>query len=596
EVNQKIAEEKTRLANAERNAAQAQTLQSRAGQLDTSTLLAIKSYQGNPGFQAENLIRINSSLLAVPVAQMTQEGAVWNIEWSPDYEYFVTGNNLDPANSAAVAEACVYRAADGAVSFCVTHDNDINDAIFSKDGRYLITASADQTVKFWNASNGEPVEVESLVFGGAVLDLDVSDTVLAIAREDNFLTLYYFNKPDLAPIHVEQAEGVKAVKFSPSGGLLAFGLQNGQVKFWHAGDNFFFNGAQHPRSSYVVLDWSPDNLWLVSGGGDSSTRLVKRDGSLQHQVSHQDWVEGVAFGPDPSWYATASDDNKIRVIETDTGAERFRMSHTHFAQRVIVSPDGQWIASTGYDWVVRIWDSVSGNQMLEIPLEANGSAISFNDQADRIVTADEGGNVGIWDISVLNSRTGYIEFTEFLREANFTPNGAYLIVNADDYNVWRIPAEQVGQITDGTQGEIILTAESLTYDTAISADSNWVAVVELDTEDTQKNRGTLVSIDGSTQYPLEHGGEVTAVTFTNDNQFVATAGTDGLIWFWDLNGEKQFSLDNSEPVYSVQTSVTGSLLFAGLHNKIKIWDINTREQVAELQQAGSVNAIAMNAN
>ncbi|HKJ38244.1 MAG TPA: TIR domain-containing protein [Anaerolineales bacterium] len=597
EESQKVAEDKTRLANAERSAAQAQILQTRAGQLDTSTLLAIRSYEGNPSFQAENLIRINSSLLAIPVEQMSQDGAIWNIEWSPDYEYFVTGNNLDSAKENAVGKACVYHSPDGTVAYCVSHDSDINDAIFSKDGKYLITASADKTVKFWDASNGDPVNIEGLEFGGSVLDLDVSDSVLAIAREDNFLTLYYFDKTDIAPVHVGQADGVRSVEFSPSGDFLAFGLQNGQVKFWQAKNNFFFNGVKHPRSSYVVLAWSPDSLWLASGGGDSTARLAKRDGTPQHEVSHQDWVEGVAFGPDPSWYATASDDNKIRVIETATGAEKFRMSHTHFAQRVIVSSDGQWIASTGYDQVVRIWDSVSGNQMLEIPLEANGSAISFSEKADEIVVADENGNVSIWDISILKTRTGFIEFTEFVRETHFTPSGEYLIVNADDYNVWRIPAEQVSQFTDGTEGDVILTANSLTYDTAISPDSNWVAVVELDTEDTQKNRGTLVSIDGTTQYPLEHGGEVTGVAFTNDSQLVATAGTDGVIWFWDMTGEKQqVSLDNSEPVFSIATSPTNSLLFAGLHNKIKIWNTNINKQVAEIQQTGDINTIAVNSD
>jgi len=594
--NQVIAEEKTKLANAERSAAQAQILQTRAGELDTSTLLAIKSYQGNEDFQAENLIRINSSLLAKPVAQMAQDGAIWNIEWSPDHEFFVTGNNLDSAKNDAVAKACVYHANDGSVAYCVDHDGDINDAIFSKDGKFLITASADQTVKFWDATDGAPITIDGLEFGGSALDLDVSNTVLAIAREDNFLTLYYFDKPDLAPIHIEQAEGVKTVNFSPSGDFLALGLQNGQVRFWQARNDFFFNGTKHLRSSYLVLAWSPDNLWLVSGGGDSTARLTKRDGTFQHEVSHQDWVEGVAFGPDPSWYATASDDNKIRVIDTATGAEKFRMSHTHFAQRVIVSSDGQWIASTGYDKVVRIWDSVSGNQMLQIPLEANGSAISFNEKADRIVVADENGNVSIWDISILASRAGYVEFTEFVREAHFTSSGEYLIVNADDYNVWRISSEQVDQITDGTKGDVILTADSLTYDTAISLDSNWVAVVELDTEDTQKNRGTLVSIDGETEYPLEHGGEVTGVAFTNDSQLVATAGADGLVWLWDLTGEKQFSLDNSEPVFSIAISPINSLLFTGLHDKIKVWDISSQELISELQQTGDINTITINSN
>ena len=586
-----IAEANEKIAKAQRSAALAQTLQTRAGELDTSTLLAIGSYQSSPTFQAEDLIRVNASLLAKPIAQMTQDGPIWNIEWSPDYEYFVTGNNHDPSDEEAVNEACVYRASDGSVLYCKQHDNDVNDAIFTKDGKYLITASADQTVKLWNAQDGELVK--ELKLGGAVLDLDVSESVVAIARDDNFLTLYYLNKPDLKPVDVEQVDAVRSVKFSPSGDLLAFGLQNGQVRFWQARNNFFYNGPQHLKSSYVVLAWSPDNLWLASGGGDSIARLTKRDGTLQHKVPHQDWVEGVAFGPDPDWYVTVSDDNIVRVIDRATGTERFRMTHTHFAQKVIVSSDGQWIASTGYDHVVRIWDSVSGSQMLEIPLDANGSAISFNQDGTRLVVTDEDGRIGLWDISELKARTSYIEFTEFVREARFTPSGEFLIVNADDFNVRRLPAQQLNQLKNGTDGEIIAATESLTYNTAVSPDSQWVAVVELDTENAQKNRGTLVSLDGKTQRPLMHGGEVTSVAFTPDSKSVATSGIDGLIQFWDVqSGKKLFRLNNEEKVYSLAISPAGTLAAAGLKGKTKIWNIDTQEKLIDLRQIGDISTLA----
>jgi len=95
---------------------------------------------------------------------------------------------------------------------------------------------------------------------------------------------------------------------------------------------------------------------------------------------------------------------------------------------------------------------------------------------------------------------------------------------------------------------------------------------------------------------LEHGGEVSGVAFTYDNQFVATAGADGLVWLWDLTGEKMFSLDNSEPIFSVAISPTNSLLFTGLHDKIKVWDITSQELITELPQMGDINTITINSN
>mgnify|MGYP001050252464 FL=1 len=65
----------------------------------------------------------------------------------------------------------------------------------------------------------------------------------------------------------------------------------------------------------------------------------------------------------------------------------------------------------GYDEVVRIWDSETGNQMLEFPLDSNGSAVSFNQDASRVVAADEDGNLSIWDVSSLTNRVANIQFT-----------------------------------------------------------------------------------------------------------------------------------------------------------------------------------------
>lgn len=587
-----LAEENQTIAEAERSAALAQIYQSRAGELDTSTLLAIDSYQRINSFPAENLIRVNASRMAVPVRQMSQNGPVWKIEWSPDYQYFVTGNQHDLTRKDAVSEACVWRAEDGEQLYCVKHDNNVNDAIFTRDGRYLITASTDQSVRFWDASTGQPLK--ELNFGGAVLDLDINDTVLAIARKDKYLTIYYLNSPDLKPVDYEQSHSVYGVKFSPNGALLAVALTDGSMKLWQVKNTFFYNGSRHPKSNYVVLAFSPDSNWLISGGGDSLARLTKYDGTAQYAVPHGDWVEDVAFGPDASWYVTVSDDNKVRVLDTVTGQEKLRMSHTGFAQRVQVSRDGQWIASTGYDHVVRIWDAASGSQMLEIPLDANGSALSFNEDGTRLVTADEHGNIGVWDISSLSARVGYIEFPEYVHEARLTASGEYLIVNTDDYNIWRLPANEISRIKNGTQGEVLLTTQSLTYDTIISPDSRWIAAIEYDSGNAQNNRGVLVSLDGQTQFPLLHGGEVTGVAFDKDSKFALTAGLNGLVSFWDVaSGEKQeVELDNAEPAYSLALRPLGTLAAAGLHGKTKIWDIDTHQPVIELTQPGNIISIA----
>jgi WD40 repeat protein len=600
EANEALAEQQTNIARAQRSVAQSQIYQSRPGELDTSTLLAIESWNRIPSFEAEDLIRSNLSLYPLPVARMKQDGGIFNIAWSPDYSVFVTGNRSDESNPQARNEACVWRGDTGEMAYCVQHDDDVNDALFSPDGKYLITGSADKTARFWDAATGSPLE--RFDYGGAVLDLETSERVLAIAREDNHLTLYYYNRPDLKPIDyeyvykvnfVKQPVAIGSAKFSPDGNYLAFSTSRGTIEFWQARNNFFYHGPKHEGSEYLALAFSPDNLWLASGGSDSLSRLTKRDGTFQYSIPHGDWVEDVAFGPDPTWYVTVSDDNKVRVLETASGDEKIRMSHTDFIQKVKVSPDGQWIAATGYDKVVRIWDSASGSLALEFALQANGSALSFNQDGTRIIAADEAGNIFLQDISYLSARLNLIEFPEFLHEAHFTPDGAALLVNSDDYTVRKIPASEITTNRDGSLGETIFTASNLTYNMAISSDANWVAVVEKDNVNPQRNQASLFSMDGRSVLPLDHGGEVTGVGFSYDNKYVLTSGKNGYVAFW-LNGssDKVFDLELQEPVYSLATNPANPLIAAGLKDKTSIWDSTTKKIISDLPQAGNIVAIA----
>ena len=581
EENEAEAIRNATVAKAQRAAAEARIYQTEAGELDTSTLLAIDSWQHAPSFLAEDIMRRNTSLSPIPLAQVSHDGRVWHIDLSPDGERFAT--------ASSDATVCVWAMEDAAQQFCVAHDDVVYDVLFSKDGSMIVSAGEDGTVRLWNADDGSLVK--SFDFNGTViwdLTMNPDGSQLAVARDDGYVSLINMTNLDQEPKDLKQDGGVYKMVYSPAGDWLGVATASGKTFLWNIENNYSRLGAEHLGEVYAV-DFSPDGTEFISGGADSAVRVTKRQtGDELFSVFHGDWVEDLIYGPDGSWFAVASDDNNVWVWDAETGVEKLRMQHDGFVQKVEINATGDWIASTGFDETVRIWDSSSGSEMMQIPLDANGAALRFSADGTRLIVADHKGNLSLWDISSLLARLNSIEFPELVREARFSPSGEWLATNTDQKNVLILPDEQLLDMKAGAESTVIVETDGLTYEMDISPDSQWVVVAE-----RENMQAVLYNVAEETSSILMHGATVRGVDFHPDSSQVATIGDDAFVSIWDVSTAKEaFVLENPAELLSVAFSADGSQLAVGLDGRIIVWDLETKEKHIELVQAGEVAKVA----
>ena len=145
---------------------------------------------------------------------------------------------------------------------------------------------------------------------------------------------------------------------------------------------------------------------------DSS--LIPLTSSFEATLAPPAGIRSIAFSPDGTRIAAASQDRVVRVWNTATG-ELLRtfepQGFVHFNQgktfiepialpqlAIDFSPDGTKIATAGADRIVRVWDLATGKELQNLQGHRMSiTGLAFLD-ANRVVSCSLDGTTRVWSV------------------------------------------------------------------------------------------------------------------------------------------------------------------------------------------------------
>ena len=444
-----------------------------------------------------------------------------------------------------------------------------------------IACSPDATKLARSTQNGQAIEIVAFDGGKPIAEIRVDRSRFAFTPDGKHLITHMGWNDTLIRLwdiagnrEVRTLEGTAGIptsppRFTPDGRLLAIELTEAQpyysVQFWDLATGKHFRFATGHSGQVNGLAYSPDGRWLATFSKDTLLICDPKTGDeLRRWITHETQIEQIAFSPDGALLASASVDGAIGLWDPTTAKLRRRLTAKGAVKSVAFSRDGRALLAVCQGQWMQSWDVVTGivqssfmgREPMTFPLLSPTGSIL----AHHILNDKERGERGP-RVFLLNPLTGKaLPTIDLERRQSGDEFGlvrtvvSAVVFSADSKllatcdsletskNRRRVFDHTIRIWETATRREIMRLTDNPIDSRflAISPDGRMVAHL-VQGQDSLKQ--SLIVRDISTAQNTRdwtkesrqiggHHGHITCLAFSPDSKFLATGGSDQVVYVW----------------------------------------------------------------
>ncbi|MCO6459653.1 MAG: protein kinase [Pirellulaceae bacterium] len=251
-------------------------------------------------------------------------------------------------------------------------------------------------------------------------------------------------------------------------------------------------------------------------------------------------------------------------------------------RHVAYSPDGTLIAAATNNGQVQLWDAATRQLRRELRHGVLVSCLAFSPDGTQLASSGasaprrDAADVKVWSVATGELVRTLQGHTDWIYGVEFDPLGRWLATCGGDETIrlWDAGSGELRQTLEGHDDNVLKLA--------FSPDGRWLA---------SGGRDRTVRIwdleSGQERRVLRgHESQVSCVAFSPDGTRIASASQDQTVRIWDAEGERppRELRGHDHYVWSVSFSGDGrQLASGGFDRTVRVWDVATGESLAVLR-------------